>query len=214
MVHKKNTLRMFLAAAAVVAVACTDSPAPSEPGGGSPSYSRSSTAQDRLAALFPDVSAEILAAPGTVYADHDEARGKLVFGVENANSIPGITRSLVARGLSAEEFVVQVTEPIVQLASLQTAILRPTQAGTQIHFGNYVCTMGFNVSHSGGRSFITNSHCTNVQGGVEGTTYAQPSRSVSGTIATEVADPTYTTVGCSAGKVCRYSDASRALYDA
>ena len=92
MIFNKNTLRMFLAAAAVGAVACTDSPAPSEPGGASPSYSQSSTAQDRLAALFPQVSAEILAQPGTVFADHDEARGKLVFGVENANAIPGITR--------------------------------------------------------------------------------------------------------------------------
>ena len=41
--------------------------------------------------------------------------------------------------------------------------------GIQIHFSGYLCTMGFNVDHAGGRSFITNSHCTSRQGGTEGT---------------------------------------------
>ena len=94
-------------------------------------------------------------------------------------------------------------------------MFRPTQGGIQIHFGGYLCTLGFNVDHSGGRSFITNSHCTNTQGGTEGTTYAQPTRGTDPTvIATEAADPAYSSAlpGCSAGKVCRYSDASRARY--
>ncbi|HET9425515.1 MAG TPA: hypothetical protein VFO55_09100, partial [Gemmatimonadaceae bacterium] len=56
--------------------------------------------------------------------------------------------------------------------------------------------------------------CTNTQGGVEGTTYAQPSRTVDPTvIATEVDDPLYVKGGnCPRGKKCRHSDASRALY--
>ncbi|MGK2961154.1 MAG: hypothetical protein ACSLFK_03285, partial [Gemmatimonadaceae bacterium] len=210
---RRAVSRTFIAASALVAVACTDSPAPSEPGG-SPSYSRSGVAQDRLAALFPETSADIMALPHTVFADHDEVQGKLVFGVENASAIAGIERSLIARGLSASEFSVKVVLPIVRLANLQTTAFRPTQAGTQIHFGGYVCTLGFNVSHGSGRSFITNSHCTNTQGGTEGTTYAQPARSIDPTvIATEADDPVYVSGnGCSAGKVCRWSDASRALY--
>src|SRR6185503_13252744 len=110
--------------------ACTDTPTPNEPSvsGLSTSAERSQVAQDRLAALFPSVSSEIMAMPGTVYADNDETRGKLVFGVENANAIQGITRSLLARGLSADEFLVQVTEPIHQLATLQSEF-RPTIAG-------------------------------------------------------------------------------------
>jgi hypothetical protein len=173
---------------------------------------RSQVAQNRLAALFPDASREILAMPGTVFADHDEARGRLVFGVENDNAIPGIQRSLIARGLSSDEFVIEHAEPIVMLSTLRDRF-RPTQAGTQIHFGGFLCTMGFNADHAGGRSFITNSHCTNTQGGVEGTQYYQPLSSTDPTvIATEVQDPTYSSTGCSAGKVCRRSDASRALY--
>lgn len=195
-------------------MACTDSPAPSEPGI-SPRSERSVVAQNRLAALFGDASADVLKIPGTVFADHDEVRGKLVFGVHNPNAIPGIQKSLAARGISTDEYVIEAAEPIVQLATLRD-VFRPTQAGTQIHFGSYLCTMGFNVDHAGGRSFITNSHCTNTQGGTEGTQYYQPLSSVNGTvIATEAADPAYTAGdGCSSGKVCRFADASRALYSA
>ncbi len=206
-----------VASSVIVVAACTDTPTPNEPSvsGLKTSAERSQVAQDRLAALFPDVSSEILSMPGTVYADNDEARGKLVFGVENANAIPGITRSLIARGLSAEEFVVQVTAPIRQMATLQSEF-RPTIGGIQIHFPGFLCTMGFNVDHAGGRSFITNSHCTTNQGGVDNTPYYQPLSSVNPTvIATEVADPVYQSgiPGCSAGKVCRSADASRALYN-
>ena len=212
---KFSTPSCFLVvSSALLFAACTDAPNPSAPSArdASPSAERSLVAQDRLAALFPDASREVLALPGTVFADHDEARGKLVFGVENDNPIAGIQRALAARGLSAGEYVIEHAEPIHMLATLRDRF-RPTQAGTQIHFGGYLCTMGFNVDHAGGRSFITNSHCTNTQGGVEGTQYYQPVSSVDPTvIATEVADPTYSSTGCSAGKVCRKSDASRALY--
>jgi len=206
-----------VASSVFVFAACTDTPTPNEPSvsGRSTSAERSQVAQDRLAALFPDVSSEILALPGTVYADNDEARGKLVFGVENETAVAGVTRSLIARGLSADEFIVQVTAPIRQMATLQSQF-RPTQGGIQINFPGYLCTMGFNVDHAGGRSFITNSHCTTNQGGVDNTPYYQPLSSVNNTvIAVEVADPVYQAgiPGCSAGKVCRSADASRALYN-
>lgn len=206
--------RLMIASSMLLVAACTDAPTPSAPSArdASPSLERSVLAQNRLAALFPEASREVLAMPGTVFADHDEVRGKLVFGVENDHAIPGIQRSLIARGLAPDEFVIEHAEPIRMLATL-TDRFRATQGGTQIHFSGYLCTLGFNVDHAGGRSFITNSHCTANQGGVDGTKYYQPLSSVDPTvIATEVADPTYSSVGCSAGKVCRRSDASRALY--
>src|SRR5689334_19621814 len=125
---------LAVASSAFVFAACSDAPTPNDPSARSLSSvaERSQVAQDRLAALFPDVSKEIMAMPATVYADNDEAQNKLVFGVENANAIPGITRSLVARGLNADEFVVKVTEPIKQLATLQSEF-RPTINGIQIN---------------------------------------------------------------------------------
>ena len=208
----RNIASRFLAATCILAVAaCADSPNPVQPPS-TASLARSA-GQDRLAALFSEASPAVMALGGTVFADHDEKANKLVFGVENANAIPGIQRALAALGIQSGDYTVQVTAPIKQLATLRDTF-RPTQAGIQIHFGQYVCTMGFNVDHGGGRSFITNSHCTNRQGGTEGTTYAQPSRTIDPTvIATEADDPAYFSGGvCPKGKKCRYSDASRALY--
>ena len=187
---------------------------PSDPS--SPSFARSPQAEARLAALFEQAAPEVLALPGAVYADHDEAVGRLVFGVENAASMHGVRQALGRLGVAGTEAEIRITPPIRQLATLRD-VFRPTYAGTQIHFGSYLCTLGFNVAHSSGqRSFITNSHCTNTQGGVEGTTYYQPLNSVDPTvIATEVADPTYFKGGaCPKGRSCRWSDASRAAYSA
>lgn len=201
-----------LSSALLLLAACADTPTSVEPPG-SIALSRGGVAADRLEELFERASPAVMAIGGTVFADNDERIGKMVFGVENAHAIPGIQRALEAIGASSGEYVVEVTAPIRQMATLRDRF-RPTQAGTQIHFGQYVCTMGFNVTHSAGRSFITNSHCTNTQGGTEGTLYYQPASSTDPvSIATEAADPNYFKgQGCPRGKKCRHSDASRALY--
>jgi len=173
----------------------------------------SATAQSHLPDWFAQSSPVVLALPGTVFADHDEVNNRLLFGVENAAAIPGVRTALEHLGIPSSAYTIQVTEPIYFAATLRDR-WRPTQAGIQIHFGGYLCSLGFNADDGTQRSFITASHCTNKQGGVEGTLYYQPTSSVDGTvIATEVEDPAYFTGGsCSKGKKCRYSDASRALY--
>jgi hypothetical protein len=173
----------------------------------------SPTAQSHLPDWFAQSSPVVLALPGTVFADHDEANNQLLFGVENSAAIPGVRTALEHMGIPSSAYVIKVTEPIYFAATLRDS-WRPTQAGIQIHFGGYLCSLGFNADDGTQRSFITASHCTNKQGGVEGTQYYQPTSTVDGTvIATEVEDPTYFKGGaCSKGKSCRYSDASRALY--
>jgi hypothetical protein len=208
--QSRISMRFAVAASAFFLLACQDAPAPTEPA--VPMLSRGASPAEFQAA-FERLSPEVMALPGTVFADHDEAVGKLVFGVENAGVGAAVARVLAARGVPATEYEILVTEPIRAMSTLRDRY-RPTQAGIQIHWSNYVCTMGFNVDHGGGRSFITNSHCTKTQGGTEGTEYAQPSRSVDPTvIAVEADDPLYWKGGiCPRGKRCRYSDASRALY--
>ena len=158
---------------------------------------------------------EVMGQAGTVFSDVDEASNKMLFGVEHAGAANGVRAVLRAQGVPESAYEVRVVEPIRQAATLrdQAAV---KVGGLQVHFGNYVCTLGFNASWNGRASFITNSHCTNTQGGVEGTTYAQPSRDIDPTvIATEVADPTYAKGGvCPKGKKCRYSDSARAEYSA
>jgi hypothetical protein len=191
--------------------ACGDQPsAPEGAGGGplTPSY-----ATPDLAKWFEQASPLALELPGTVYADHDEAAGVVAIGVEDVDAIFRVRPVLARLGIPEEAVQFRITPPIHQVATLRDRF-RPTIGGIQIHFGQYLCTLGFNADDGTQRSFITNSHCTNTQGGVESTNYYQPTSSVDGTvIATEVEDPTYFRGGsCPRGKKCRRSDSARALY--
>jgi hypothetical protein len=197
------------------AVACTDAPNPAGPTMSPNEQMLGGVGQDPHARWFAQASPVVLDLPGTVFADHDEMNNRLVFGVENANAINGVQHALAALGIPATEYTIRVTEPIHLVGTLRDR-WRPTQAGIQIHFGNFLCSLGFNADDGTERSFITASHCTNRQGGVEGTQYFQPTSTVDPTvIATEVEDPRYFRGGaCPKGRKCRYSDASRALYSA
>jgi hypothetical protein len=211
---RNHILRCVAVAGAALVAACQDTPPPTSPSS-DPALARAGQ-QDPLPGWFARSSPEVLALRGTVFADHDEANNRLVFGVENSAAIKGVTTALGRLGIPSSAYAVVVTEPIHQVATLRDR-WRPTVGGIQIHFGQFLCTLGFNASHSGGSSFITNSHCTNTQGGTEGTQYFQPTSTIDpSVIATEAADPTYfnfkTDPACPRGRKCRYSDASRALY--
>ncbi len=204
-------LRCVAVTCAVLAAACQDSPPPTAPSDADARAGR----PDPLPGWFSRSSPEVLALPGTVFADHDEANNRLLFGVENAAAIKGVSTALARLGIPASAYAVVVTEPIHQVASLQGK-WRPTRGGIQIHFSQYLCTLGFNADGDNSeRSFITNSHCTAKQGGVESTAYYQPTSTVDATaVAVEVEDPQYFRNGaCPRGRKCRYSDSARARYN-
>lgn len=213
--RRRIARRVLLSGIVVLAAACQDSPEVVAPESAHEARAAQAHSQQQLAAWFERASPEVLAIAGTVFADHDEANNRLLFGVERAGVARGVQTALASLGVPSSAYTVRVVSPIRNMVTLRD-IFRPTQAGTQIHFSQYVCTMGFNVDHAGGRSFITNSHCTAKQGGTEATDYYQPSSSIDPTvIAVEVDDPTYGNLpGCPRGRKCRYSDASRALYSA
>jgi len=215
MSYRNSVSRFVLAASAFALAACTDAPNSRVTAPTDAALSRG-VGQDQRAAHFAKASPAVLALAGTVFADNDEVNKRLVFGVENEHVIPAVRTVLSQLGISSSDYEIKVTAPIHQVATLRD-VWRPTQAGIQIHFGQFVCSMGFNADAGSERSFITASHCTNTQGGVEGTQYFQPLSTVDPTvIATEVADPEYFTFktdpACPRGKLCRYSDASRELY--
>ncbi|MGH7584843.1 MAG: hypothetical protein ACREMH_01200 [Gemmatimonadales bacterium] len=169
---------------------------------------------------------EVLAEAGAVFIDADEASNRVRVGVERGGQ-GRIQAALQRAGIPAAAVIVDETEPVRFAvgdpkpkakpgggASLQ-GLVRPIVGGVQINFPGFLCTLGFNVGGGSG-SFITNSHCTNVQGGDENTQYWQPLQSTDPTvIAVEAADPGYSSslAGCPAGRVCRRSDASRAAYN-
>jgi hypothetical protein len=162
---------------------------------------------------FSQTSAEALGVPGVVFTDADEARNRVSIGVEHAAAAAQVRSVLARLGVPASAVSVEVTAPIHQLATLRGTV-RPVVAGVQINFPGFLCSLGFNASRSGTRGFVTASHCTNTQGGVQSTPYWQPLKSVSPTqIATETVDPTYSTGGsCPALRRCRRSDAAFAKY--
>jgi hypothetical protein len=200
----KLAARAGALAAVLFLAACTDMPTTMAP------------PDDGLAArgAAAAVVTEVMGLQGTVFGGRDQDTGVLVFGVENDGVARGVRNALTRLGIPATEYDIQVTDPIHFMSDNLRSEHRPVVAGIQLHWSGYVCTLGFNVDHAGGRSFITNSHCTDKQGTTGNTQYNQPTRTVSpDPIAFEADDPEYWKGdGCSRGKNCRYSDAARALY--
>jgi hypothetical protein len=209
----RASFRFALAASVLLVTACQDVSHPLTPGDPAFNAQGNAIGQD-MRAMFAAVSPEIMALPQTVFAARDETANVLVFGVENANAAFGVATALSRRGIPASAYRIEITEPIHFANDNLRSTHRPTVGGLQIHWSMYICTLGFNVDHGAGRSFITNSHCTDQQGTTGNTAYFQPSSSVdSSPIAYEADDPSYFKGGgCSRGKNCRYSDAARALY--
>jgi hypothetical protein len=158
-------------------------------------------------------SGQALSMRGAVWVDADEARNRVTIAVERGTPAAGLRSAVAQLGVPSAALLVEEVEPVRLAATLRQRV-RPVVGGLQINFPGFLCTHGFNATRSGQRSFITNSHCTNTQGGSEGTPYWQPAENVApAQIATEVADPAYTTGGgCPSGRRCRRSDASRARY--
>jgi hypothetical protein len=159
---------------------------------------------------------EVMDKAGTVFSDLDEAHNRILFGVEHAGLATAVAAIMRAHGVPADAYAVEVTEPIQTAATLRDNV-NPKVGGLQIHFTQYLCTLGFNVTQNGATHFVTNSHCTATQGGVENTVYYQPTSTVAPSpIATEIKDPVYVRgggTGCPRSKRCRVSDSSLARYN-
>lgn len=157
---------------------------------------------------------------GVVFTDIDESRNRLVVAVASAPVRARVATAINRLQLPPEAVLIEEHAPILQAQTLRD-VQRPPLAGTQIAFSGSLCTHGpAAVTHVGGQPwdgisyFMTNSHCTDVQGGVENTQYYQPTVAASNHIAVEDRDPMYFTGGaCPAGRRCRHSDAALIRYD-
>ncbi|HEY0512463.1 MAG TPA: hypothetical protein VGH73_11195 [Thermoanaerobaculia bacterium] len=185
-----------------------------------------------------------LGLPGVVYLDADEARNRVVVGVTSLNAASPdksldrgrLDKEITARGVPPAAVLYVEAPPLSELiaaqrmgdpagaadkrkpstASIQSTI-RPVPGAVQLSFIKqpyiYFCTIGFNAYLGGAFGFVTNSHCTSDRGAVDGTRYSQGDP-YGAAIATEIADPSYSTGGsCPAGRKCRYSDSAFAQYD-
>ncbi len=159
------------------------------------------------------ITATVLGLDGVVWTDADESTNRVSVGVLDLAAMATVTAEARRLGITAGALEVVATEPMEPMLGLRD-VVRPVIGGVQIHFTGFLCTLGFNARDGNEDSFITNSHCTENQGGVDNTAYWQPLQSTSPTqIAVEVEDPLFVGGGnCPANRVCRNSDASRARY--
>lgn len=157
----------------------------------------------------------LLGLPGVAFLDTDEARNRVVVGVDSrakGTDLGRLERELLAAGVPREAVVFQEAAPFEDLVGLRDKI-RPVPGGSQIVFSNFACTLGFNAFRGNVFGFVVNSHCSNVRGESDGTRYSQ-STPTSGGIGTEIVDPGFSTLPpCPAGRRCRMSDAAFARYD-
>ncbi|HZN11881.1 MAG TPA: hypothetical protein VFC61_09385 [Blastocatellia bacterium] len=151
-----------------------------------------------------------LALPGVVRASIRESRNRLEIGVQDALVIGQVEEQLAKLGIPREAVEIVVTKPVELQQTLQDKA-RPVKGGIQISRSGANCTLGFLAVRQGVAGFVTNSHCTSTQGGVESTVFHQADIVAGGVnrIGVESVDPQYFTGGdCPDGMKCRYSDAA------
>jgi hypothetical protein len=154
------------------------------------------------------MSPEVLNLPGVVSTDNNERENRLQIGITNSPGVrEEVEKVLSTLGVPPEAVLFSEEKPIEQYLRSRR---RPLRGGLQINFGNFLCTLGFIAVRNGVNGYVTNSHCTTTQGGVQNTVEHQPSASgTTNRVGIEIADPTYFSgSGCPAGRVCRRSDSS------
>lgn len=168
----------------------------------------------RLKAWFDVAAPEVLAVDGVTTADIDEVANRLSFGVSDLRHRSAVEDAVGEHGIPLEAVVIKEVPGEPVQTSLRD-VHRPVVGGLQISFkrdlNEPLCSLGFNVTRSGARAFVTNSHCSAVRGSNEGTAFYQPLSPTS--IGSEWHDPGhFTGTPCPAGRRCRYSDSLVGTY--
>lgn len=160
----------------------------------------------QLKSLQERLTPEVLALPGTVFTDVDEKSNRVAIGVERAGARAAIERTLSRLALARDAVDIIEVGPISPASTVQTG-WTPVSGGLQIETPGKYCTLGFAALQGGTLGFVSNSHCTQVQGGVESTPAYQAV--APWLVGTETTDPGYASGGgCPAGRICRSSDSA------
>jgi hypothetical protein len=163
----------------------------------------------QLKAWYDRQMMKTLAIPGVVMTSIAESKNLIQIGVKDSGVIPQVENELFNLGVPREAADIVQTAPFEEFQSLQDTT-RPALGGTQIARSGGACTLGFSAVRQGVAGFVTCSHCTNVQGGVEGTIFHQATISgVTNRFGAETVDPANFTGGpCPSGRSCRFSDSA------
>lgn len=170
--------------------------------------------------------ANVLSDPAVIYLDIDETANRLRIGInrETADKLGvkgNLERGLALQGIPRDAVIVEEREPARYAVDITQGV-RPVAGALQITWLTSpttvgVCSLGYNACDAANRvGFITNSHCSLVQGGVPvPTVYHQHLPNLR--IGVEFNDPAYPLCPSPpfpAGHRCRFSDSLFAVYDA
>lgn len=199
--EKKDTLYVFMVDGGPDSAAAVDRAITEVLGSDRPSQTRIEVLQAQFTFVqlkdwHDQMSIRVLAIPGTVLTAIDQARNRLLVGVETLAIEPDISTELGALGVPREAVTIEEMPggPESPSDSLESQVeeapgddltlrskIRPLVGGIQIYkdkAGAGACTLGFiAVKELSGKTeagFVTASHCTDTKGGVEGTKSYQP----------------------------------------
>jgi hypothetical protein len=170
------------------------------------SFTNLQEARRRARDLLSDESATLI--------DVDERQNRLVIGIADLHQEEAVRERLITMGI--EEKLVRIEQvapfkPLGDIGYLQSRV-RPLVAGIEVdNESGGSGTLGLVLKRNGQRGFITSSHGTSIQGGVEGTVFFQVDRTEpEDRIGVETVDPFYfnhsANPDCPSGRVCRFSD--------
>ena len=163
--------------------------------------------REELGALF--------ALGDVVYLDIDETRNRVRVGVVAGSALAtgSFDKELARLGVPRAAVELVESEPFFERVHTVQGAFNPVPGGVEIGWSTFACTLGFNVrfSNAGSCYFITNDHCSNIQGVTDLTQYFQPFGGAN--IGFERFDPPFFVGGaCPAGFQCKFSDSTAAVY--
>lgn len=162
---------------------------------------------DQLYAWHLQLGRVVLPLAEVSMTDIDDASNRLTIGLVDASAQARVAAAVRAAGVP-EHAVAFVVHPLATPMGKVTGKIRPLRGGLQISRGPTICTLGFPMARKGVPGFITNSHCTAMQGGNEHTKFGQPL--IADFVGEEAFDLLYW-VGeapCEYPYVCRESDSA------
>ncbi len=192
-------------------------------------YLTDSSSELRLKAMSPDVIIHrgeydfrtlqsyrvelrsALSIDGVVALDVDERSNRVRVSINedmNPKQRAQLQRRLMRMSPDPDAVIIDERPEFLRHQSLRDSV-RPVPGGVEIGFPGFLCTLGYNVN--GASEFITNSHCTSGQGGVQNTPYTQDAGG--GNVGVEIVDPQYNVQPCPFGRRCRRSDSARVRYN-
>lgn len=163
----------------------------------------------QLRAWQPSVDL-MLAVPGVLSTDLDEASNRLRVTVMDASAHNSVKNKLHQSGIPLDAVLVELGSPS-QLTATLSSLHRPLRGGNLVYSGSGdSCSMSFNAIDNWDRVvFAIASHCSggNVGDGVNGTAFYQPTFFTYNLVGSEVYDPLI--FSCLGGtRMCRWSDAA------